>query len=128
MFPRVLLRQYSTYYTPDHTWIKITKTKEHGQFGLTRTGIMKMQDLVHVSTQNPDQIELETFDKVFSIQPPLPGTVIEINNNLFTNTDLILEDPEGKGWLGQLNPTVSIDYIKKYLMNKRQYEKYIKQK
>ena len=120
---RIFSRAYATYYTADHMWITLNDVR-HGQFGFTQKRIEQMREIVYASASS-DMVELEGESTIFSVKAPLPGEIVQFNQKLFEDIDLVRDDPEGDGWLAQINPEKC---SRKHLMTKKQYRDYVNRK
>jgi len=92
-------------YSKKHHWVKIEDDK--ARIGITDYAQKRLKEVVYVELPSVDE-ELtkdESYGVVESIKAaedlyaPLSGRVIEVNEEVISNTSLINEDPYGSGWL-----------------------------
>ena len=97
-------------YTESHEWFD-PKTK---RMGLTDYAQSELGDLVflQLNVEVGAQVEksevigeIESVKAVSEIYMPLPGKIAEINSEVTENPEVINEDPYGRGWLLQLEPS-----------------------
>ena len=96
------------YYTEDHVWIKV----EGGtaKIGLTDFGQYVAGDILFVEAPNPGReiekgeafMSMESGKWVGRVKAPVSGKILESNEDLEWESDLVNEDPYGKGWLTKL--------------------------
>ena len=124
---------FSTFkYTKTHEYIKITKDNSIAQVGISKYAADNIGEIVFVEMSNADDIlnknevftVLESTKSANDIYMPVDGKIEEVNLELSVNlkTNLINEDPLGKGWL------VKIKYDKEdivKLMDEKEYNSYL---
>jgi len=124
---------FSTFkYTKTHEYIKINKDNCVGQVGISKYAADTIGDVIFVEMPNIADIlsknevltVLESTKSANDIYIPVDGKIEEVNLELSINlkTNLINEDPLGKGWLVKIKYDKE-DIIK--LMDEKEYEKYI---
>ena len=125
---------FSTFkYTKTHEYIKINNDNCIGQVGISKYAADNIRNIVFIEMSNIDDIfsknevftYLESTKSVINIYMPVDGKIEEVNLELSINlnTNLINDDPLGKGWLAK------IKYDKEdivTLMDEKEYESYIK--
>jgi glycine cleavage system H protein len=97
-------------YTKTHEWIK--KDDEYLTIGITDHAQTMLGDLVYVELpevetsldSGQEAAVVESVKAAADVYCPVPGEVIEINEDVIENPQLINEDPYGKGWLFRVRP------------------------
>jgi glycine cleavage system H protein len=97
-------------YTKTHEWVR--KDEEFLTVGITDHAQTMLGDLVYVelpeleSTLEEGQecAVVESVKAAADIYCPVPGEIIEINEDVIENPQLINQDPYGKGWLFRVKP------------------------
>ncbi|RLE77215.1 MAG: glycine cleavage system protein GcvH [Thermoprotei archaeon] len=92
-------------YTDKHHWVKVEG--DRARIGITDYAQRKLKDVVYIELPSVDDelVRGESYGVVESIKAaedlyaPLSGRVIEVNEEVISNTSLINEDPYGRGWL-----------------------------
>ena len=124
VIPRDLL------YSEKHHWVKVEN--ERVKIGITDYAQKKLKEIVYIELPSVDE-ELtkgESYGVVESIKAaedlyaPLSGRVMEVNEEVISNTSLINEDPYGSGWLLVIEPT-NPEEIKE-LLTPEQYAELLK--
>lgn len=117
-------------YSEKHHWIKVENDRV--RIGITDYAQKKLKEIVYIELPNVDEelTRSESYGVVESIKAaedlyaPLSGRVIEVNEEVISNTSLINEDPYGSGWLLVIEPT-NIEEIKE-LLTPEQYVELLK--
>lgn len=97
-------------YTKTHEWVK--KEDELLIVGITDHAQTMLGDLVYVELPEVDSnleggqecAVVESVKAAADIYCPIPGEVIEVNNEVIENPQIINQDPYGKGWLFKMKP------------------------
>jgi len=97
-------------YTKTHEWLR--KDEEFITIGITDHAQTMLGDLVYVelpeiesSFDNGEECAVvESVKAAADIYCPVPGEVIEVNEEVIENPQLINQDPYGKGWLFRVKP------------------------
>ena len=95
-------------YTNDHEWALIEG--DVATVGITEYAAGELGDVVYVelpsigdSAAKGDSIgTIEAVKTVADIYSPLSGEIIEVNDALTDNSELVNQDPFGKGWVVKL--------------------------
>ena len=95
-------------YTNDHEWALIEG--DVATVGITEYAAGELGDVVYVelpsigdSAAKGDSIgTIEAVKTVADIYSPLSGEIIEVNDALPDNSELVNQDPFGKGWVVKL--------------------------
>jgi glycine cleavage system H protein len=99
------------YYTEEHEWISLEG--ETATVGITDYAQEKLGDIVFIELPEVDS-ELAAGDTLASIESvkaaseiyaPVPGTVIEVNEELDEAPGAINKDAYGDGWIAKLTVT-----------------------
>ena len=92
-------------YTDTHEWIS-----EEGRVGISKRALEELGEIVYIelpkvgsTVQEGDEIAvLESTKAAADIYSPASGRVIRINPILESNLSSLNTDPEGEGWLFEL--------------------------
>ena len=92
-------------YTKDHEWVRFEG--DIATVGITEYAQGELGDIVYVEieTEGEDLNEHDVFGSVEAVKTvsdlymPLPGTVIEINEQLSDTPEVVNNDPYGEGWM-----------------------------
>ena len=104
-------------YTKTHEWIRVEGNM--AVIGLTHYAQDQLGTVVFVELPEIGQ-EVETEDEFCAVESnksasdlfaPLPGTIVEINEELEDAPELINEDPYDKGWLVKIEGTPGDDLL-----------------
>jgi len=124
-------RNLEKYYTEDHEWIDVSDDKKTCKIGITSYAASSLGDITFVEL--PDLSEPFEAGKVMSaiesvkaaaeIIVPVSGKVLKVNEELESTPAIIQRDPEGEGWVAELELTnpkeleglLSGDEYKKFL-------------
>jgi len=98
-FPEDLL------YTKTHEWVK-KEGEDKVRIGITSHAQSQLGDVVYVELPALGRIVkageactvIESVKAAYDIYAPVSGKVTEVNNDLENNSQLVNEDPYGKGW------------------------------
>jgi glycine cleavage system H protein len=117
------------YYSEDHEWVR--EEEDYLVIGVTDFAQEELGDIVFVELPTIDDLYnkddsiaiLESVKAVSDIYTPVSGSVINVNYRLEDEPDLINKDPEGEGWIleMQINDVSEL----KHLMVKSEYEEFI---
>jgi glycine cleavage system H protein len=118
-------------YSRTHEWARI----EDGTatVGITDHAQCELGDVVYVDlpsvgtelAQNAVFGAVESVKAVSDLYAPVAGTVVAVNSDLATKTELINEDPYGQGWMlkVKLSPDASTDH----LLSAADYEAFVQE-
>ena len=117
------------FYAKTHEWAK--KDGDKIIVGITDYAQHEITDIVHVElpevgkkfTQAQACAVVESVKSAFDIYCPVSGTVVEINEELFSSPELINQDPYGKGFFFAIK--IENEDELKNLMSAQDYEKTI---
>jgi glycine cleavage system H protein len=92
-------------YTKDHEWLAVEG--DVATVGITDFAQGELGDIVYVDVDTLDEAlegeevfgSVEAVKTVSDLFMPLPGEVIEFNENLEDNPELVNSDPYGEGWM-----------------------------
>ena len=115
-------------YTKTHEWVK--KADDYLTIGITDHAQTMLGDLVYVELPeveanfdlNQECAIVESVKAAADIYCPVPGEVIEVNEEVIENPQLINQDPYGKGWLLRVRP---FDKGAPQLLNADEYSKVV---
>jgi glycine cleavage system H protein len=85
------------------------------RIGLSKKAVHLLGEISHVqlprlnSLAERDEVVvvLETCKAALDIEAPMDGMVVSINSRLIEDPDLLNQDPEGDGWLYEIDSAVS---------------------
>jgi len=112
------------HYTKTHEWVR--KDEEWLTVGITDHAQTMLGDLVYVELPEPESAMeegqeaavVESVKAAADVYCPVPGEIIEINEDVIENPQLINQDPYGKGWLFRVKPYEQKDQT---LLDAKQY-------
>ena len=116
-------------YTKDHEWVRIEGNI--AVVGITDFAQGEVGDIVFVDIDSVGD-ELNTGDVFGSVEAvktvsdlylPLPGKVVEFNEELESEPELVNTDPYGKGWIIKLEIAAGADQSE--LLSAEQYNEVI---
>lgn len=97
-------------YTKTHEWVR--KDEDFLTVGITDHAQTMLGDLVYVELPEPESTleegqecaVVESVKAAADVYCPVPGEIIEVNEDVIENPQLINQDPYGKGWLFRVKP------------------------
>src|SRR3989338_2304616 len=118
-------------YTKSHEWVR--KEGDKVTVGITDYAQHEISDVVFVELPHVGQkVEqgkavsiVESVKAAFDIYAPVSGTIKAINTTLESDPGIVNEDPYGKGWFFELQPSNVAEW--ETLMTRDQYESLIRQ-
>ncbi len=118
-------------YHKDHMWLRATGNK--AKIGITHYAQEQLGDIVYVelpekgSDVQRDAVigEIESTKTTSTIEAPVSGRIIEVNNALDDTPEAINEDSYGKGWIAVIEMGNREDIS--HLMDAREYQNYIEE-
>lgn len=98
-------------YTSEHEWIRLEG--EEAYVGITDYAQDQLGDIVFVDvTTEGETLEagevfgtIEVVKTVSDLFLPVGGEILEVNPELEEHSELVNQDPYGKGWLVRIRPT-----------------------
>jgi glycine cleavage system H protein len=92
-------------YTKTHEWVR--REGDTVTIGITDYAQSELGDIVYVDLPTPGRIlsagdsfcTVESVKTVSDVYSPLGGEVVEANGDLEAASELMNQDPYGKGWL-----------------------------
>ena len=118
------------FYTKTHEWAKqqgievIVGITDHAQSELSDVVFIEFPKVGKKIKQGESAAVVESVKAAYDIYAPVSGKVIRINTDVEKDPALVNKEPYGKGWLFVLDEVNSEDFKK--LMNKNQYEEFLK--
>jgi glycine cleavage system H protein len=93
------------FYTKTHEWVK-KEGNNKVRVGITSHAQSELGDVVYVELPDLDRVVkagtactvIESVKAAYDIYAPVSGKVIETNTDLENHSQLVNEDPYGKGW------------------------------
>jgi glycine cleavage system H protein len=115
-------------YTKTHEWLR--KDEEYITIGITDHAQTMLGDLVYVELPEVETnldggqecAVVESVKAAADVYCPIPGEVIEVNEEVIENPQLINQDPYGRGWLFRVRP---FEGISDELLNAGEYSKVV---
>lgn len=119
-----------TYFTKEHEWVKIKEGI--ASVGITEYAAHQLGDITFVELPQEGkavkQFEvlagIESVKAASDIYAPVSGKVVKVNTALEEKPEIVNEAAEDAGWIAWLE--VADESELKNLMNKVQYEAYVK--
>lgn len=118
-------------YHKDHMWLCSTGTK--ARIGVTYYAQEQLGDIVYIELPevgievdaNAVIGEIESTKTTSTIEAPVSGKIVEVNESVEEAPEIINEDPYGKGWIAVIemsNPSETND-----LMDSKGYQNHIEE-
>ncbi len=118
-------------YHKDHMWLRSTGTK--ARIGVTYYAQEQLGDIVYIELPevgievdaNAVIGEIESTKTTSTIEAPVSGKIVEVNESIEEAPEIINEDPYGKGWIAVIemsNPSETSD-----LMDSKGYQNHIEE-
>ena len=125
------MNQEELRYTEEHLWVHVEGV--NARFGITDHAQKELEEIVYVELPETGKkvrkgeivCTIESVKSTNDLPCPLSGEIHSVNIQLRDEPEIINEDPYGNGWLVVLemsDPSEVSD-----LMNKSEYEKFIKE-
>ncbi|EGC35420.1 hypothetical protein DICPUDRAFT_87860 [Dictyostelium purpureum] len=133
LFNKNTIRLFSTHYSNELEWVKLSDDGKVATIGLTdfgqsRLGKVNSVELPKVDRKLKEEEKMGSLDgsnrTVFGLYAPVSGQVIEVNNQLHKKPGLVNTDPNGNGWMIKFKVTKPDEF--KQLMDKSQYDVFVK--
>lgn len=92
-------------YSKTHEWVRVEG--DVATIGITDHAQAELGDIVYLELPEPGRIvqsesqfgEVESVKAVSELNSPVSGEVVEANSDITDSTEIVNEDPFGKGWL-----------------------------
>jgi glycine cleavage system H protein len=118
-------------FTKDHEWIRLDG--DVGTVGITDHAQNQLGDIVFVelpetgrkASQGEAVAVVESVKAASEVFSPVAGEVIEVNEDLGSNSALVNEDAEGKAWFFKIKLTDKAQLDT--LMDRAAYEAFVKE-
>jgi glycine cleavage system H protein len=86
--------------------------------GITKKAQKEIGEIVHIHfpkvgeriEKGKEVLVLESTKSAIDTYSPISGEIIEVNTPLLENLKFLNEDPEGKGWLFRIKPSILEEY------------------
>ena len=109
MIPKELL------YTKEHEWVKFEGNI--ATIGITEFAQSALGDIVYVDVDtegdnlNADEVfgSIEAVKTVSDLFTPLPGTIIQVNEDIENEPELVNNSPYDKGWIVKMELSKDVD-------------------
>lgn len=109
MVPKELL------YTKEHEWVKLEGNI--ATIGITEFAQSALGDIVYVDVDtegdvlNVDEVfgSIEAVKTVSDLFTPLPGTIIQVNEDIDNEPELVNTSPYDKGWIIKMELNKDVD-------------------
>lgn len=116
-------------YSQTHEWVRVEGNT--ATIGITDHAQSELGDIVYLDLPEPGRMlqkgeqfgEVESVKAVSEIYTPISGEVVESNTGITDTTEVLNDDPYGKGWLikVRLGKTAELSD----LMEPADYEKFL---
>ena len=126
-----LLRLFSTHFTKNHEWFRFS-SPSLAKVGITDYAQKALGDVVFVEI-NPQLAQsvspnepigvVESVKSATDIFSPVKGRVTKINEQVLKKPSLVNQDPEGEGWLLELECEESLNCPTNFL-SRQQYAEF----
>jgi glycine cleavage system H protein len=135
--PMLGFRHFSTiFYTESHEWIrKVNSNSPSFKIGITHYAQEKLGDVAYVDlpivdhetviNKGEEVCAIESTKACGDIAMPMDGKINKVNFKLADSPNLINSDPEGEGWLFQIE-TINGSCHLDELMTKQDYQLFLK--
>src|SRR3972149_2259686 len=118
-------------YHKDHMWLH--STGKRAKIGITYYAQEQLGDIVYIEMPeagleidaNAVIGEIESTKTTSTIEAPVGGRVVEVNDVLDETPEVINEDPYGKGWIAIIEIGNNDEVA--HLMDSREYQNYIEE-
>lgn len=92
-------------YSKSHEWVRVDG--DSVTIGITDHAQAELGDIVYIDLPEPGRMvkagdsfgEVESVKAVSELYSPVSGEVIETNTGITDTTEVVNEDPYGKGWM-----------------------------
>jgi glycine cleavage system H protein len=119
------------YYTNRHDWIDFQGSVAYVGAAMLKVILASKEfKLEYVDNQGFARqgevfARLESDGSTILVHMPVDGKIISINDMLESNAQLVIDQPENKGWLALIAPTKP--YERAGLLQPEQYRQFVKQ-
>lgn len=119
------------YYTKEHEWARVDGTRVY--VGITDYAQKQLKDIVFIELpkvgsavkMGAQLCVVESVKATSDVFSPVSGEVVEVNRELEGSSQILNEDPYGKGWIAVVK--LSDPSELKKLMNASEYAKFVKE-
>lgn len=118
-------------FSKSHEWVGVegdiatVGISDHAQAELGDVTYLDLPEPGRMLTQNTQFGEVESVKAVSELYSPISGEVIETNSEILNSTEVVNEDPYGKGWLIKIRFSEPAQL--ESLMNSKDYEEFTAQ-
>lgn len=96
-------------YTKTHEWVSYDKASHTITTGITAFAVKALGDLVYVELPEVGELmeighpyaEVESVKAVANIYAAVGADITEVNEDLPSNLEWLVQDPYGKGWIAK---------------------------
>jgi glycine cleavage system H protein len=100
------------FFSKNHTWTHLEKSGE-ARVGLDDLLLHITGEVKFSKLKNPGEIinkgdllaEIDQNGKLLSIFSPISGKIVNTNSNLNENSEMVITDPYGVGWIYKIKPS-----------------------
>jgi glycine cleavage system H protein len=116
-------------YTKEHEWVRIDDNKvvvgisDYAQQSLGDVTFVELPAVGSEINRSDKISTIESVKAASDVYAPLPGTVIQINQDIADSPELVNQSPYEKGWFAIIN--LKGDIKKDHLMDASEYRQYI---
>lgn len=94
-------------FSKTHEWVALDEEKGRARIGISKKALEELGEIVFVSLPQVGSVlspeepmaVVESTKAAIDIYAPIAGKVSGINKALSENIDLLNQDPQGQGWL-----------------------------
>lgn len=118
-------------YHKDHMWVRVKGNR--AKIGITYYAQEQLGDIVYIELPevgvevNANAVigEIESTKTTSTIEAPISGKIVEINDGIEDIPEVINEDPYGRGWIAVIDMADSEELND--LMDSKAYQDYIEE-
>ena len=101
-------------YTKSHEWVRVDG--DVATIGITDFAQSELGDVVYVELPTVGKVlavgdtfgSVESVKTVSDLYAPVPGEVLEVNQDLVSRSENVNTDPSGSGWMVKIRLTASV--------------------
>lgn len=114
-----MVEKNALFYTEDHEWVNVISANKV-RVGITDFAVEQLGDVVYVdipeigdeATANEELGSVESVKSTSEINAPVSGSVVAVNEELEDESELVNEEPYGKGWFFEIETDGDVDTSK----------------
>lgn len=114
-----MVEKNALFYTEDHEWVNVISANKV-RVGITDFAVEQLGDVVYVdipeigdeATAKEELGSVESVKSTSEINAPVSGSVVAVNEELEDESELVNEEPYGKGWFFEIETDGDVDTSK----------------